>query len=280
MLKTRAYLILALAALLVLLPGTSLGSQEEPSLASFRVTSLHQWVVDRMQLWSPPGITYVKDAKETPEEGRTRYESIANDAISVVYDPSEKPIFQGKNGRAMTLALLTSVAFSESAFRKDVDLGVGPLSKGDSGRSWCLAQVMMGKAEADGKTRTRVVVGENGGLRFVNDPSKETGWGGEDLVEDRTKCFRVALRLARMSFASCASLPVRDRLSMYASGSCSAGSQASRSRVGQAQSWLWKSGPPLDDEQVMDLLHAPSPRAPGREHALFLGDLLIGIVPT
>ncbi len=277
MLKTRAYFIFALVALLTLLPGTSLGSTE-PSLPSFRVTSLHQWVVERMEMWSPPGITYVKDAKETPEEGKARYERIANDAISVAYDPSEKPVFQGKYGRAMTLALLTSIAFEESAFRKDVDAGVGPLSKGDSGRSWCLAQVMMGKAEPDGKTRTRVIVGENGGLKFVNDPSKESGWGGEDLVQDRSKCFRVALRLARMSFAACSKLPVQDRLSMYASGSCDAGSQASRRRVGQAQRWLWKSAPPLEDSEVLDLLHTSPPAVSGREHAMLQGDLLPGIV--
>lgn len=275
MLKTRAYPILALAALLTLLPKASLA---EPASPSFRVTSLHQWVVERMEMWSPPGITYVKDAKETAEEGRARYERIADAAISVSYDPSEKPVFQGEHGRAMTLALLTSIAFEESAFRKDVDSGVGPLSKGDSGRSWCLAQVMMGKAEADGRTRTRVVVGDDGSLRFVKDSSKETGWGGEDLVQDRTKCFRVALRLARMSFASCSGLPVQDRLSMYASGSCDAGSQASRRRVGRAQKWLWRNAPPLRDSEVLDLLLSPSPGESGDEHALFRGDLLSGIV--
>jgi hypothetical protein len=277
MLKIRAYIVFALAALLTLCPGVSEGSVD-PVPSPVRVTSLHQWVVDRMETWSPPGITYVKEAKETPEEGRARYELIAEAAISVVYDPSERPIFQGKHGRAMTLALLTSIAFEESAFRKDVDYGIGPLSKGDSGRSWCMAQVMMGRADPDGMTRTRVIVGENGGLKFVNDPSKRTGWGGEDLVQDRTKCFRVALRLARMSFASCSSLPVKDRLSMYASGSCSSGSQASRRRVGQAQRWLWRNAPPLEDSEVTDLLHGLPPEESGREHAVLRRDLSSGIV--
>lgn len=268
MLKNRLFILRAflfVVAGLLTWSGSSIARtrsfREERSLPSFRVTSLHQWVVDRMVIWAPPGISYVKEAKESEEEGRRRYEDIANDIMSVTYDPAERSIFQGDNGRAMTTALLTSIAFYESAYRKDVDTGVGPKARGDSGRSWCLMQIKLGSPEKDtGRTKMRVFVGPGGGLRFVSNP-REPGyaqsWGGEDLVQDRTKCFRVAVRLARMSFGACSKLEVQDRLSMYASGQCEAGEDASRRRVTRAQRWLWGSRPPLSDSQALDLLSAP-----------------------
>ncbi len=251
-------------------------SREDRSLPSFRVTSLHQWVVDRMVSWAPPGISYVKEAKESEADGRRRYEDIANDIMAVTYDPAERSIFQGDNGRAMTTALLTSIAFYESAYRKDVDTGIGPKARGDSGRSWCLMQVKLGAPEKDtGRTRLRVFVGPNGGLRFVSSP-KEAGyaasWGGEDLVQDRTKCIRVALRLARMSFGACSKLDVRDRLSMYASGQCEEGQDASRRRVTRAQRWLWGSRPPLSDSQALDLLSSRPASLDGEGASLVPGD--------
>ncbi len=284
MLKTRLVLILIALVTLALFAGPAMASGSAPeSLPSFRVTSIHQWIVDRMTTWSPPGITYVKDAKETPEEGKGRYEDIADSIIAVTYDRSESPIFQGARGRAMTAALLTSIAFHESAFRKDVDTGTGPLARGDSGRSWCMAQVQLGLPDPkSGNTRLRVVMGREG-LRFImnsSDPDYGTAWGGRDLVQDRMKCFRVALRLARMSFASCKSLPVQDRLSMYTSGSCGAGVEASRNRVGFAMRWLWKSAPPLVDSQVLDLLYSTPSESPKEKGAsLFFGPS-VGIVPS
>lgn len=265
----RAVRLAAFVSFVVaLFSASGLASSPDGALPSSRITSLHQWIVDRMTTWSPPGIAYVKDARESEEEGKRRYEDIANAIISIAYDPMEKPVFQGRSGRAMTAALLTSVAFEESAFRKDVDSGIGPLARGDSGRSWCMVQVMMGLPAKNGRTLLRVVMTQ-GGLRFVNDPSADPiGWGGEDLVQDRTKCFRVGVRLARMSFSACSRLPVADRLSMYASGRCESGGEASRRRVGNAQRWLWKSRPPLLDEEAMRLLHEDVGTPVGKEHAV------------
>ncbi|MFA5202961.1 MAG: hypothetical protein WC708_00910 [Lentisphaeria bacterium] len=228
----------------------------ESTLPSFRVTSLHQWMVDRMLVWSPAGVTYYKDAKETPEEGKTRYESIADDILSVAYDPTEKPIFGGQYGRAMTAALIAAVAMHESYFRKDVDEGIGPAARGDSGESWCIAQIRMGKPEADGKTTRRVVV-TGDGLKFITDKSKTIGWGGEDLISDRNNCVRAAIRIARMSFNTCSKLPITERLALYASGdgSCTKGRDASKARVSSAQQWLAKRRPPLKDKEVLELLH-------------------------
>ncbi len=264
----------SLAAVLLVLAtsGTCFASSvvdlRDRSLPSFKVTSLHQWMVDRMALWAPPGSSssYVKEAKESEEEGMRRYEDIANDILTVTYDPAESPIFHGNNGRAMTAALVASIAFYESAYRKDVDIGVGPRARGDSGRSWCLMQIKLGLPGTDGRTKLRVVVGPGGGLRFVSS-DRESGyassWGGEDLVQDRTKCFRVAVRLAHMSFGACSRLEVQDRLSMYASGQCEPGQEASRRRVSRAQKWLWGSRPPIDDAKALDLLWSdPSPGRP------------------
>jgi hypothetical protein len=228
----------------------------ESTLPSFRVTSLHQWMVDRMLMWSPAGVTYYKDAKETYEEGKTRYESIADDILSVSYDPSEKPIFSGQYGRAMTAALLASIAMHESYFRKDVDEGIGPAARGDSGESWCIAQIRLGKPGVDGKTSRRVLIGEEG-LRFITDKSKTMGWGGEDLISDRENCIRAAIRIARMSFYTCSKLPIGERLSLYASGdgTCVKGRDASKARVLSAQQWLANRRPPLKDKEVLELLH-------------------------
>ncbi len=280
MLKIRFFLLrLALAGFILTLTCLCAGSPAEESLPSFRVTSLHQWIVDRMVAWSPPGSSYVKEARESEEDGRKRYESIADTVISVAYDPAERPIFQGVNGRAMTAALLTSIAFYESAFRKDVDTGVGPKARGDSGRSWCMMQIKMGNPEKDGRTKTRVIVGPDG-LRFVGpkESGYSSGWGGEDFVQDRSKCFRVAIRLARLSFGACSKLNVQDRLSMYASGKCEAGQEASRRRVFQAQRWLWKSRPPLTDEQALDLLWSDPIRSPVGEGAMLFQDRSQSIV--
>lgn len=232
------------------------------------ISSLHQWAVGRMLSWSPPGRSFIKDAKETPEEGKIRYEQIAGSAIAVAYDPAEKPLFGGSYGRGMTLALLLSVSWFESGYRKDVDLGAGPHSRGDKGKSWCLSQIMMGVADPHGRTRTRVVM-DGSGYRFVQDRTFGVGWGGEDLVRDREKCYRTGLRLMRSSFAACRRQPVDERLAAYAGGDCRKRDaiEKSRVRVRAAQRWLSRSRPPLEDRVVLQLLFPPSgaPSGPSGE---------------
>jgi len=216
------------------------------------VTSLHQWVVNRMVSWLPPGRSLVKDARETPEVGKQRYEEIANALISVIYDPEEPPIFSGKYGRARTLALILSVAYFESGFRKDVDLGIGPLARGDNGQSWCMMQVLLGRPGLDGNTRTRILLNGHA-YKMTSDPNE--GWGGNELVTDRMKCFRIGLNLIRKSFFSCTQIPIEDRLSVYGAGKCLVNWAPSRYRVKKAQDWLTNDKPPLTDREVMDILH-------------------------
>ncbi len=220
------------------------------------------WAMERIVAWAPPGHasgrTY-PDAIESPEDAAIRYRSIASDAVAVVYDASATPMFPGPEGRARTLALLLSTAFNESGFRRDVDYGLGAHSKGDSGRSWCLNQVQLGKAGPDGRTSTRIVL-DGPRHRF----SFDGGLGGEDLVRDRQNCFRVAVSIMRSSFNQCQRLPMEERLSVYTSGDCRRGRASSRARVGMAMFWMWRHAPPFQDAIVMRSLSDRSPiAAPG-----------------
>ncbi|WP_245678473.1 hypothetical protein [Chondromyces crocatus] len=181
------------------------------------------WAVSIMVSWAPPGRSHIRDAVETPEEGRARYEAIAEAAARVAYDPELDPVFRGPRGRATTMALLLSIAKHESGFRRDVDLGKGPLSRG-SGTDSCLLQIRVGK----GKTAE--------------------GWTHEDLVEDREKCFRSGHALIKRSFGACRNLPMLDWLGAYTRGRCVQGEPASQSRMKLAQR---APQAPLDDAAAL-----------------------------
>jgi hypothetical protein len=154
---------------------------------------------------------------ETVEQRSARYTSIASDLETFVFDPETKPAFAGETGREQTAALLLAIAYHESGFAKDVDLGPcyrGPKGRGsrcDSGMSACLLQIHLGT----GKT--------------------PEGWTQAELFADRKKCFATGLRLVRGSLGACRHLPIRDRLSAYASGSCDRGAEASRALMDLAQ---------------------------------------------
>jgi hypothetical protein len=168
------------------------------------------WAVAFMLAVAPPGPW----RGEPREETVARYQAIAVDAVAVAYDPDTPPLFTGPGGRARTVALLLSVAFHESSFRKDVDLGVGPHARGDSGLSWCLMQIQV----ADGRTIE--------------------GFAGPDLVRDRKLCFTTGLAALRRSLLACRANPMAERLSAYTSGSCSRGAEQSRRRIESAMTWL------------------------------------------
>lgn len=221
---------------------------------------------------APPGRKiYIPEAQETVEEATERYESIANDVAYVVWDPQERPIFHGSRARVRTAMVLLAVITFESAFRKDVDYGVGKLSKGDGGKSWCLNQVNLGLGDNYGNTPYRIVVNIGGGYRFST--NQDEGWSGQDLVEDRQKCFRAALSVLRSSFRACSSLPIEHRLNQYASGHCDRGETASRIRMNLALLWMARKLPKFRDadvtnwideqegtervEEIVDLTHLP-----------------------
>lgn len=159
----------------------------------------------------------VNGPHETEEERAARYAGIAADAYLVAFDPTTKPLFGGKRGRAQTAALLLAVAFHESGFAPDVDKGPcfrGGATKGrgirsrcDGGRATCMLQIWMGP---NGKT--------------------PEGWTQQDLFDDRTKCFRAGLRGLRASHALCRKKGnAKDTLfAAYASGSCGKGHKGAR----------------------------------------------------
>ena len=192
--------------------------------------SIIAWAVALMVSWAPPGLSLIKDAVETPAEGRARYEEIAGSALRVAYDPAIPPLFGGPRGRAATMALLLSIAYHESGFRRDVDLGLGRLARG-SGMDSCLVQIRVGA----GRT--------------------PQGWSHADLVGDRDKCFRAGIALIRKSFGACRKQESLDRLSAYTRGRCLSHDALSRSRLGLARK---APRPPVDDPAVLASREPPS----------------------
>jgi hypothetical protein len=179
------------------------------------LTPLAKYLLSAMSAWIPPS---AQSALEPVEDARVRYESIASDLAAVVNEDEVAPLFEGPSGRTQTALVALSVASFESYFRRDVDAGE---RTGDQGNSWCLLQIKIG----EGRTRE--------------------GWSGVDLTQDRKKCFRAGLRMMRGSFLSCRALPVLDRLSAYAIGSCNAEQRESRLRMQRAKAWWtdhWPSG--------------------------------------
>jgi hypothetical protein len=168
------------------------------------------WLVTAMMAWSPP----ITKTSEGIRAEQARYEMIAKDFATVTMDPIEKPAFEGEDGRSKTALLMAAIASFESGYRADVDDG---RTRGDHGTSVCLMQVRV-----IGKTRE--------------------GYTGDDLVKDRSKCFRVALRIIRESFAWCKDRSIEDRLGAYTSGTCKDNEPLSRNRFGRARAF-WKDHP-------------------------------------
>lgn len=213
-----------------------------------------QWSTSRMETWSPPGRSFYPDAKETPSDGLVRYSEIARAAASVAFDPAEKPVFSGPDARFRTLAVMLAIADSESGYRKDVDSGRGSAARGDGGRSWCMMQIQLSTEDlSTHRTKTRIVLSDDA-WSYAFDG--KTGWGGEDLVQDRTKCFRAALHMIRVSMRACSYLPHQERLAVYTGGSCSypEARKKSSDRMKKATSWLFSRPAPSDDAAIMTVL--------------------------
>ncbi|HTJ84565.1 MAG TPA: hypothetical protein VL400_22755 [Polyangiaceae bacterium] len=201
------------------------------------------WLFEVMALVAPPDRAANEKAfpgyQETIEERRERYAAIAEAARDVAYDPNEKPVFGGKYGRARTAALMLAVAYHESGFMKDVDLGpcwrgkAGTSTRCDSGRAACLMQIHV----ADGQTAE--------------------GYTREELFADRKKCFRSGLHLLRRSMSACSHLPEKHKLASYASGTCKGGLKDSESLMALYEKFaslkpMPKADPPKGDAPKND----------------------------
>lgn len=218
--------------------------------------TLITWIMGFMIAAAPPGRkTYVPEAEETKIEAEQRYRDIAVDIAEVLYGPDrEKSLFGGRYAQARTVSVVLSLMLHESGFRRDVDYGEGKLARGDQGRSWCLMQLNVGK----GKTTPWNEV-KNRRARPA-DPESEihTGWTGEELVTDRTRCIRAGMRVIRSSFLSCRRLGRLEWLRVYASGSTEKGSSHSRQRMGVAIRWFDRNRPTFKDTDIIEMLKPPT----------------------
>lgn len=167
--------------------------------------------------------------EETQEQKEARYQSIADDLYAVVYDPNETPLFKGQKGRARTAALMLAIAYHESGFAHDVDVGPCYRGKGgqsarcDHGRSACLMQIHIG------------------------DKTTSQGYTQEELFTDRKKCFRAGLGLIRRSLSECRHLDTKHRLNAYASGVCTQGDEGSERLMSLMDKFVAKRALPADD---------------------------------
>lgn len=174
--------------------------------------TLAAYLLGIMLAWSPPETAAARvthrEAQETAEDRTARYEGIAQALADVAEDPDEKPLYGGELGRARTAVTLLAVSWMESGWRRDVDLGVGKLARGE-GVDSCLVQIRVG-----------------GGLTAE-------GWSHADLTGDRRRCFRAGLHLMRRSYSACRTEAPEHLLAAYASGSCKGvlGQKRSRERI-------------------------------------------------
>ena len=245
-------LILTLASPALASNPPTLGAILDPEASEedeARLELVKDWIKSFMIDTAPPGRKiYHKDGQETIDDTLKRYDSIADDLVSVVYDPNTKPVFKGPDGRARTISLILSVMLHESGFMKHVDYGLGAHARGDEGESWCLMQLHVG----DGRTM-KWNTKEDRPVEW-NDPEEDIaeGYTGPEMVKNRRLCIAEGLKILRISFASCSGLPLEDRLRLYASGSCEKGSKESRNRVGKAIRWFAKSHQKqFTDEQIL-----------------------------
>ena len=204
------------------------------------------WMVAFMTQFSPPGgPTWVAEAKESKTEAEARYEDIAKDIQTVVSE--EEPLFKGAYGRIRTASVILSIMFHESGFRKDVDLGLGKLAKGDGGNSVCMMQLNIGKG--------RTFAWNTKKLRpaLPADPPDEVmaGWNQKEISADRKKCIRAGYRIIKISFGAGRSLPMLDWLRVYASGSTTAGSKESQARMGLALKYYAAHKPDFTDQDIL-----------------------------
>jgi hypothetical protein len=140
---------------------------------------------------------------ETPGQVENRYEGIATSIATVVLDEHEAPLFEGAQGRAKTALLMTAIAsFETGGFSKKVDTDEGT---GDGLTAHCNMQV-------------------------------------HQSVHGALDCYRKSLTWLRSSFKDCARLPLLQRMSEYASGSCTLGHGASEKRMKRAMK-RWEEAP-------------------------------------
>jgi len=171
---------------------------------------------------------------ETKLQQEGRYYSIAEDVVSVAYDPQVQPLYSGPYGRIKTALLVLGIMNYESDYRQEVDDGT---VRGDNGKSWCLGQVKLGKPNRLDSTKRHIYVDPKGYFGLTE--NSHVGWSGQDLVRDRSKCVRAIVAVARTSFfvTKRKGLKHANWLNVYTSGKYYKGGEASALRVNLAIRW-------------------------------------------
>jgi hypothetical protein len=196
--------------------------------------NIFTWLFAMMTSMSPVN----KQTQETQIEATARYESIIKDTVEIAFDESQKPLFDGDNGRIKTAATMIGIDYFESNYSKDVDVGS---LRGDHNRSWCIAQINLNGG--------RIKVNDDGSFKYFFGNETE-GWSGRDLVNDRKKCFKAQLAILRASFKCDNS--ENYKLNAYASGKCNLGGEASFNRMTLARKF-WSQTELKDDETFVFL---------------------------
>jgi hypothetical protein len=175
---------------------------------------------------------------EKAEQTQARYESVILNTLTIAFDETKTPLFDGKQGRVRTAATMLAIDVKESNLRRDVDVGS---LRGDSNGSWCLAQVNLNGG--------KILITPDGSFKYLFGNAVE-GWSGHDLVSDRLKCFTAQLSILQSSFKC--DVPERHKLTAYASGHCGWAKPESEIRMDLAKKF-WDKIEFTDDEVIKAL---------------------------
>jgi hypothetical protein len=240
------------------------------------MNEITSWIMSFMVSVTPLGEpVHITAAQETPRERIERYEEITQDLVEVVFDEYNDPLFEGSMARTHTVAVMLGIMRHESRFLKHIDLGLGTASRGDSGKSWCMMQVMAGRHGTTGEWN---IVHDR--PPHWGDPEEEivSGVTGQEMVQDRKLCFREGLRIARWSFSRCGNRGPYERLRVYASGSCSKGGEASRARMWSAERFWRETAEERTwtDAQIMEIIEENRKAALDHNFVLTFPELGVG----
>ena len=141
---------------------------------------------------------------ENIETTRDRYESIAE---TIAWVSIEAPVFEDDESGVRTGALLASIATYEGSLKAEIDTCAkgGDIDKNGVAHAWTLWQVHAEKEKA---------------------------------CASRVAGATIAREMIRISFKTCKSRAMLDRLSIYTDGSCHSNWKRSRHRMGRAMNWV------------------------------------------
>jgi hypothetical protein len=215
------------------------------------LTTVVVWIFTIITSIIPPGRlaeqeSFIPEAMESKAQVEERYNAWADAITNEVY-VNNNTLFGGAEGKKRTVALVLSIMYHESGFRRDVDNGAGRerLARSgwnDHGKSWCLMQLHLGK---------KAVQKSDGTWMEDSAANTDEGYTGRELLADRSKCVKAGINVLRKSLAACKRLPSKDWLRAYASGTCDNGEQESQRRMRFMQVILEKYSPSWKDKDVV-----------------------------